>query len=65
MRSFIICTINLILSGELNEDEMARHFTCTKGKEEFQLGKLKRGVERPAYILLHVGFPWWHDLCTL
>jgi hypothetical protein len=17
------------------------------------------------YILLHVGFPWWHDLCTL
>jgi hypothetical protein len=22
-------------------------------------------IPTPHNILLHVGFPWWHDLCTL
>jgi hypothetical protein len=26
---------------------------------------LKRSSETKYYILLHVGFPWWHDVCTL
>jgi hypothetical protein len=24
-----------------------------------------KGITNATMILLHVGFPWWHDLCTL